>query len=55
VSVSYYFNDTQERLKEMFAEHPQLSQRVNIGFKSAAKEHSGVREQLFWRACASTG
>jgi hypothetical protein len=25
----------------MFAENPQLSERVNIGFKSAAKDQSG--------------
>jgi hypothetical protein len=31
----------QERLTEMFAENPQLSERVNIGFKSPSKDLSG--------------
>ena len=31
----------QERLTELFAEKPELSERVNIGFKAAAKDQSG--------------
>jgi hypothetical protein len=43
-NLSFCYNSMlamQERLTEMFAENPQLSERVNIGFKSPSKDLSG--------------